>query len=126
MKIQKSLVKKKNPTINKGNRGQKECGAGGNNYGISNKDSLQTHENYPKDILEFQVVMKPVHPTEKPISLCEYFIKTYTNENDLVLDNCIGSGTTALAAKNLNRNFIGFENNKEYYKIACERIGQAA
>lgn len=64
------------------------------------------------------------HPTEKPVELMEYLIKTYTNEGNLILDNCIGSGTTALACINLKRNFIGFENNEEYYKIACERIKQ--
>lgn len=54
----------------------------------------------------------------------EYFIKTYTNEGDLILDNSCGSGTYCLAAKNLNRNFIGMEKSEEYYKIACNRIGQ--
>ena len=63
-----------------------------------------------------------LHPTQKPVSLFEYLIKTYSNENDIVLDNCIGSGTTAVACKHLNRRFIGFEINKEYYKIAKDRI----
>ena len=67
-----------------------------------------------------------MHPTQKPISLCEYLIKTYSLENDLVLDNCAGSGSTLVAAKNLNRRFLGFENNLEYYNIACGRIGQTA
>ena len=62
------------------------------------------------------------HPTQKPISLCEHMIKTYTNQGDLVLDNCIGSGTTAVASINTNRDFIGFEMDQEYYKIACDRI----
>ena len=62
------------------------------------------------------------HPTQKPVELIEYLIKTYTNEGDLVLDNCMGSGTTAIACINTNRNFIGFELNKDYYNICVERI----
>ena len=62
------------------------------------------------------------HPTEKPVSLCEYFIKTYSNEGDTILDNCMGSGSTGEACVNLNRNFIGIEKDPEYFKIAEERI----
>ena len=65
---------------------------------------------------------KTIHPTQKPVALFEYLIKTYTNENDLVLDNCIGSGTTAIACLNLKRNFIGFELDKNYFGVANERI----
>ena len=65
------------------------------------------------------------HPTQKPVALFEYLIKTYTNEGDLVLDNCMGSGTTAIACINTNRNFIGFELDKHYYDIAKERIQKA-
>ena len=116
------LVKKLTPTINKGNRGAKKEGAGGTNYGISNKDSIQTHSNYPKDVLNFGVDTKPIHPTQKPVPLFEYLIKTYTNEGEIVLDNCMGSGTTAIACLNTNRNFIGFELDKDYYNLANERI----
>jgi len=63
-----------------------------------------------------------IHPTQKPLALCEYLIKTYTNEGDLVLDNCMGSGTTCLAAKNLGRQFIGIEKDQEYYNICVERL----
>ena len=63
-----------------------------------------------------------LHPTQKPFPLMEYLIKTYTNENETVLDNCMGSGTTAIAAMNTNRNFIGFELDETYYNIANERI----
>lgn len=63
-----------------------------------------------------------LHPTQKPVALVEYLVKTYTNEGDLVLDNCIGSGTTAIACLNLNRNFIGFETEKKYFDIAQQRI----
>jgi len=63
-----------------------------------------------------------LHPTQKPVALFEYLIKTYTNENDLVLDNCIGSGTTAVACQNLKRNFIGIEKEEKYCEIAKKRI----
>jgi site-specific DNA-methyltransferase (adenine-specific) len=116
------LIKKDKPTINKGDRGKKEQGAGGTNYGKATKDSIQEYENYPKDILEFGVVMKPVHPTEKPVDLLEYFIKTYTNENGIVLDNCMGSGSTGVAALNVKRRFIGIELDTTYCDIAKKRI----
>ena len=63
-----------------------------------------------------------LHPTQKPVALFEYLIKTYTNENETILDNCMGSGTTAIAAMNTNRNFIGFELDETYFNIANERI----
>lgn len=116
------LIEKEKPTINKGSRGAKPQGAGGSNYGKSDKNAIQTHEGYPKDILMFNVVMRPEHPTQKPVSLFEYLIKTYTNEGETVLDNCMGSGTTGVACKNLNRNFIGMELDETYFKIAKERI----
>ena len=116
------LIEKGRPTINKGSRGSKSQGAGGSNYGKSDKDAIQTHEGYPKDVLMFNVVMIPEHPTQKPVSLFEYLIKTYTNEGETVLDNCMGSGTTAIACMNTNRNYIGFELDKGYFDIANERI----
>ncbi len=79
----------------------------------------------PSDILEFNVVPNrkgKVHPTQKPVELLEWLVKTYSNENDIVLDNCMGSGSTGVACKNLNRNFIGIENNKEYFEIAERRL----
>ena len=63
-----------------------------------------------------------VHPTEKPVALLEYLVKTYTNEGDVVLDNCMGSGSTGVACQNTNREFIGMELDEDYYKLACERI----
>ncbi len=63
-----------------------------------------------------------LHPTQKPVALFEYLIKTYSDENDLVLDNCMGSGTTAIACMNLKRNFIGFEKDNKYFEIANKRI----
>ena len=65
------------------------------------------------------------HPTQKPVALMEYLIKTYTNENELVLDFTMGSGSTGVACKNLNRNFIGIELDENYFKIANERIHKA-
>ena len=77
---------------------------------------------YPKSTLTFNREPKPVHPTQKPVALLEYLIKTYTNENELVLDNCMGSGSTGVACVNTNRNFIGIELDENYFNIAKERI----
>lgn len=79
----------------------------------------------PSDILEFNVVPNrkgKLHPTQKPVELCEWLIKTYSNQGDIVLDNCMGSGTTGVAAINTNRDFIGIEMNKDYFEIAKERL----
>ena len=65
------------------------------------------------------------HPTQKPIALMEFFIKTYSNENDVVLDPCMGSGTTGVACVNTNRNFIGIERDEEYYEMAKTRIDES-
>lgn len=86
------------------------------------KETVQEFTNYPSDVLFFDSVGKPKHPTEKPLELFEYLVKTYTNEGDIVLDNCMGSGTTAIAAINTNRNFIGFELDTNYFNLANERI----
>ena len=80
---------------------------------------------YPRSVQYFKTAEsegKVYHPTQKPISLMEWLIKTYTNENDIVLDNCIGVGTTAIAAINTNRRYIGIEIDKNYFNIAKERI----
>ena len=66
-----------------------------------------------------------LHSTQKPVSLFEYLIKTYTNENETVLDNCMGSGTTAIVCMNTNRNFIGIELDNTYFEIAKKRIDEA-
>jgi site-specific DNA-methyltransferase (adenine-specific) len=76
---------------------------------------------YPKTVLQFKQE-KGIHPTQKPVPLMEYLIKTYTNENDVVLDNCFGSGTTGVAAKKTGRGFIGIELDGEYFKLGSERI----
>ena len=86
------------------------------------KAYISEYTNYPKSIIRIGSEFKTVHPTQKPVALFEYLIKTYTNENDIVLDSCMGSGTTAIACMNTQRNFIGFEMDKGYYDIACKRI----
>lgn len=79
---------------------------------------------YPKTVLEFSNVNehKNLHPTQKPVELLEYLIKTYTNEGDTVLDNCMGSGSTGVACVNTERDFIGIELNKKYFEIAKSRM----
>ena len=84
----------------------------------------QKYTNYPINILQFDVESNRLHPTQKPIALMEYLVKTYTNENDLVLDFTMGSGSTGVACKNLNRNFIGIELDEHYFNIAKERINE--
>ena len=84
--------------------------------------NLQNGKKYNSNVLEFKKDYEGLHPTQKPVALLEYLIKTYTNEGDLVLDNCIGSGSTGVACQNANRNFIGFELDEEYFNIAKERL----
>ena len=80
-------------------------------------------KRYPKQVIDFPVVERGTqHPTQKPVELMEYLIKTYTNEGETVLDFTMGSGTTGVACKNLDRDFIGIELDEEYFKIAEERI----
>lgn len=95
-----------------------------NIYGAyTNKREDNKGTRYPKQVIEFGVVERgTLHPTQKPIALMEYLIKTYTNEGETVLDFTMGSGTTGVAAKNLNRNFIGIELDKHYFDIAQARI----
>lgn len=87
----------------------------------------RTHK-YPKTIISVSNANKKggLHPTQKPVALMEYLIKTYTNEGDLVLDNCMGSGTTGVACMNTNRRFIGIEKELNYFNVAFERIKKAA
>lgn len=80
---------------------------------------------YPTNVLDFTKVAKPMHPTQKPVALLDYLIKTYTNEGETVLDNCMGSGSTGVACVNTNRNFIGIELDENYFNIAKERIEKA-
>jgi len=81
---------------------------------------------HPQSVLPFNSVWrKGMHPTEKPVKLFEWLIKTYTNEGDLVLDNCVGSGTTNIACLNTNRRCIGMEKDETYFKVATERLEKA-
>lgn len=86
---------------------------------------VQEFQNYPRQTLQFSSEGNTQHPTQKPVALMEYLIKTYTNEGETVLDFTMGSGTTGVACKNLNRNFIGIELDKEYFEIAKKRIEQS-
>lgn len=111
---------------------QKECYRYDHYCGDNNHISLDKIKRrydpdlvQPSDVLEFDVVPNrkgKLHPTEKPVELIEWLVKTYSNENDLVLDNCMGSGTTGVACKKLGRNFIGIEKDPNYYEIAKSRI----
>ena len=85
-----------------------------------NKDGMR----FPVSVLTFVRDREKLHPTQKPVALFEYLIRTYTNEGDLVLDNCIGSGTTAVAAENLGRNWVGIEKETKYVEIANDRIAK--
>ena len=93
-------------------------------YDYRGKISPQLYTNYPVNLIEFSGVnsKERKHPTQKPVSLTEYLVKTYTNEGEKVLDNCMGSGSTGVACVNTNRNFIGIELDKGYFEIAEERI----
>jgi site-specific DNA-methyltransferase (adenine-specific) len=77
---------------------------------------------YPRTVIKFQMDSNTVHPTQKPVALFEYLIKTYSNEGDTVLDNCAGSGTTGVACENLKRNYILIEKEEEYYNLIKERL----
>ena len=95
-----------------------------NNQNLKALKKTYTHKN-PTNILVFDKIRRgSVHPTQKPVALMEYLIKTYTNENETVLDFTMGSGSTGVAANNLNRNFIGIEQDENYFKIATERINK--
>ena len=91
---------------------------GGLNSVVTNNEDGKRH---PKTIQKFIRDKDGYHPTQKPIALCEYLIKTYTNEGETVLDNCMGSGSTIVAAIKTNRNYIGFERDENYFKIAEKR-----
>jgi site-specific DNA-methyltransferase (adenine-specific) len=86
--------------------------------------TISEGKRYPKSIIHVEGMAQRhiIHPTQKPVALFEYLINTYTNENDLILDNCMGSFTTAVACINTNRNYIGFENDDKYYNLGQQRI----
>lgn len=130
-----SVFYKKQPTYNPQMWEGKENHSVGNQIGkmvereylggkFALKETQKSNLKYPISILRFKGEGrgKAVHPTQKPVALLEYLIKTYTNEGETVLDNTMGSGTTGVACKNLNRNFIGIELDDKYFEIAKERI----
>ena len=116
-----------NPQFKDGKPYKQLSGIPKGNYDVLHCKKVETvndGKRYPTDCVEFGKVKKTVHPTQKPVALLEYLIKTYTNEGDVVLDNCMGSGSTCVAAVNTGRHYIGFELNEEYYDIACQRLDE--
>ena len=114
---------KYNPQMTKGKPYKIKSGRPSSNYGdqvsvVTENDGFR----YPKTVIEFASDKNKLHPTQKPVALLEYLIKTYTNENDTVLDFTMGSGSTGVAGNSTNRNFIGIESNKDYFDIADKRI----
>ena len=96
------------------------------NYGKFTYDEQSTYVGrYPTSILSFDRDKNKLHPTQKPVALLEYLIKTYTNEGEIVLDNCMGSGSTGVACININRKFIGIELEEKYFEMAKNRIEEA-
>ena len=93
-----------------------------NNKLNSGTEYVQKFTNYPTTILEYAREKEQIHPTQKPTDLLEFLIETYTNENDIVLDNCMGSGSTGVACINTNRRFIGIEKERYFYEIAHSRL----
>lgn len=115
-KIKKNTPKRKGLiSVNNNNLGEKNSLNGESEY-------VQKWTNYPDNILFFDCETKYVHPTQKPVALMEYLVSTYSKEGEVVLDFCMGSGSTGVACKNLNREFIGIEKDEDYYNIAKERI----
>jgi site-specific DNA-methyltransferase (adenine-specific) len=100
-------------------------GNNGTNFGKSGTENFQEFTNYPRSILRFASDPKPVHPTQKPVALLEYLIRTYSNEGETVLDNTMGSGSCAIACLNSNRNFLGMEKDEKYFEIAKKRIKES-
>ena len=120
-----------NPQMRQGSpshpRGHKTGKQKGNacygSYNVETYSKEMTTEKYPISVLFFEKEKKlDMHPTQKPVELIRWLIRSYSNEGDLILDNCIGSGTTAIAAIREKRNFIGFEKSEEYWRKSMERI----
>jgi site-specific DNA-methyltransferase (adenine-specific) len=114
----------------KGGKTPRKSKAGETTYGDFMNGADFRNDNpgfrYPKQVLDFGVVERgTVHPTQKPVPLLEYLIKTYTSAGETVLDNCMGSGSTGVACVNTGRSFIGIELDQDYFAIAEERISKA-
>ena len=111
--------------VRKGGKNKSKGDAIGHSYYRPSQDNNynQEYTNYPVNVLYFANEGKTVHPTQKPVALMEYLIKTYTNEGETVLDFVMGSGTSGIAAKNTGRKFIGIEKDAGYFEIARQRLG---
>lgn len=118
---------KYNPQFTQGTPYSISRSHGTGNYGSQKKNSTESDgRRYPTSLLSIpQVRAEGGHPTQKPVALMEYLIRTYTDEGDTVLDNCMGSGTTGVACANTGRHFIGMEMDADYFEIARQRIQQA-
>ena len=111
-----------NPQMTKGTPYTQKSGRASSNYNPQERvTTVNEGYRYPLTVQKFKSE-KGLHPTQKPVELFEYLIKTYTNEGETVLDNCMGSGTTAIACINANRKYIGFELDEGYYKASIERV----
>lgn len=115
-------VKKKNSAKRLGNFLHNPEHMGKNNKLLHETEYEQKYTNYPSEIIEFGLDSDAIHPTQKPVALMEYLIRTYSNQGETVLDNCMGSGTTGVAAVMNDRNFIGIEMDQKYYDYAKQRI----
>lgn len=113
-----------NPQMRTGFKPYKcKSGRGSSNYGEQVSVVTESNgERFPLNWIEVEYDRDKLHPTQKPVALMEYMIKTYTNIGDVVLDNCMGSGTTGVACKNLGRSFIGIEKDESYFNLAKQRI----
>ena len=119
-----------NPQMTKGkpyDKGKRKSGNGNGTYGNFNTAPIvnKTGDRFPRSVIRFKTADNEgeiYHPTQKPLALSEYLIRTYTSVGDTILDNCIGSGTTAVACMAIGRNFLGFELNPDYCRIANDRI----
>ena len=122
-----SVFYKKQPTYNpqgliEYNKINKRGSMGENWSEMNSNNYIQRWTNYPTQILEYKYDKQKLHPTQKPVALLEYLIKTYTNVGEIVLDNTMGSGSTGVACKHTNRKFIGIELDEKYFNIAKKRI----
>ena len=122
-----SVFYKKQPTYNpqgliEHNKINKRGSMGENWSEMNSNNYIQRWTNYPTQILEYKYDKQKLHPTQKPVALLEYLIKTYTNVGEIVLDNTMGSGSTGVACKHTNRKFIGIELDEKYFEIAKKRI----
>ena len=118
------LIKKSTALIVNRKKPKNDTVNAGENDGSLCKEYVQEFENYPSQVLKIKSEGNTYHPTQKPVALFEYLIKTYTHEGELVLDNCAGSGTTAIACLRTNRNYILIEQETKYCDIANKRIAE--